>query len=134
MKRSIITIVENLASTPTVRIISDAGSEIWMSKPEIARLLMVYQNTISNNLRAIFKAGILNEKDVIREYRYKKQNIERTTVYYNLEVIISLCYRIRSLQTSIIRKYIQAQFSRKDDGNKADIKGLFNNLSSFCLN
>lgn len=86
MKRSIITIVENLASKATVRIISDAGSEIWMSKPEIAHLLMVYQNTISNNLRAIFKAGILNEKDAIREHRYKSrtQNVLQFIIVWKL--------------------------------------------------
>lgn len=133
MNRSIIQITEDPNAGTSIEIVP-TGGEVWMTKPEIAQLLMVYQNTINNNLRAIFKAGILDEKDVVKDYRYKKQGIERITVYYNLEVIISLCYRIRSLQTSIIRKYIQAQFSRKDDGNKADIKGLFNNLSSFCLN
>lgn len=113
MKRSIIIIVENLASTPTVRIISDAGSEIWMSKPEIARLLMVYQNTISNNLRAIFKAGILNKKEVIREYRYKRQNTECIAIYYSLEVIIALCYRISSLKAGILRTFIQSSLQNR---------------------
>jgi hypothetical protein len=132
MKRSIITIVENLASTPTVRIISDAGSEIWMSKPEIARLLMVYQNTISNNLRTIFKAGILNEKDVIREHRYKKQNTECIAVYYNLEVIIALCYRICSFATQTIRQYIKSQVDLKNN-NKTALNQLYK-LSLFSLN
>lgn len=132
MKRSIITIVENLASKPTVRIVSDADSEIWMSKPEIARLLMVYQNTISNNLRAIFKAGILNEKDVIREYRYKRQNTECIGVYYNIEVIIALCYRICSFGAQVIRQYIKNKLNMEADNKTAF--NQFHKLSLFSLN
>lgn len=132
MNRSIITIIDNSEGKPTVKIVP-MGGEVWMTKPEIARLLMVYQNTISNNLRSIFKAGILNEKDVIREYRYKKQDIERITVYYNLEAIIALCYRIRTFQTETIRKFVQAQFYNRNDKNKAEFN-IRHNLSCFCLN
>ncbi|MFG5858517.1 MAG: hypothetical protein ACLTWE_07375 [Dysgonomonas mossii] len=132
MKRSIITIVENLASKATVRIISDAGSEIWMSKPEIAHLLMVYQNTISNNLRAIFKVGILNEKDAIREHRYKRQNTECIAIYYSLEVIIALCYRVRSFPAQTIRQYIKSQIELKNNNETAF--NQLHKLSLFSLN
>lgn len=128
MKRSIITIVENLASKPTVKIVPVTGTEIWMSKPEIAQLLMVYQNTITNNLRAIFKAGILNEKDVIREHRYKRQNTECIAIYYNFEVIIALCYRVGSFSAQMIRQYIKSQIEPQNNN-----EGVFNQLHKLSL-
>lgn len=132
MKRSIMTIVENLASKPTVKIVSVTGTEIWMSKPEIAQLLMVYQNTITNNLRAIFKAGILNEKDVVREHRYKRQNAECIAIYYSLEVIIALCYRVCSFPAQTIRQYIKSQIELKNNNETAF--NQLHKLSLFSLN
>lgn len=133
MKRSIITIIDNMNEKPSVKIVSiSEGSDIWMTKPEIARLLMVYQNTVSNNLRAIFKAGILNEQDVVREHRYKRQNVDCIAVYYSLEVIIALCYRACSFPAQMIRQYIKNKIKLKVD-NEAEFNQLYN-LSQFSLN
>ncbi|WP_165027317.1 MULTISPECIES: hypothetical protein [unclassified Dysgonomonas] len=131
MNRSIIKITENFNTRTSIEIVP-AGGEVWMTKPEIAYLLMVYQNTIGNNLRAIFKAGILNEKDAVKEYRYKEQDIERITVYYNLETIITLCYRIRTFQAETIRKLIQTEFYNRNN-NKPE-SYILHNLSVFSLN
>ncbi len=78
----------------------------WMSKPEIANLFMVYQNTIHSNLSAIFKTEVLRNSEVVKEYRYTENSQERIAVYYNLEVIIALCYRINSPVTNALRKHI----------------------------
>lgn len=131
MDRSIVQITEDSKAGTSIEIIP-VGGEVWMTKPEIARLLMVYQNTISNNLRAIFKAGILDEKDVIREYRYKSQGIERITVYYSFEVIIALCYRICSPYSKIIRQHIQVSlYNNKINKEEFDINC---NILTFSLN
>lgn len=131
MNRSIIQITEGLNAGTSIEIVP-AGGEVWMTKPEIAQLLMVYQNTISNNLRAIFKAGILDEKDVVKEYRYKKQDIERITIYYSFEIIIALCYRICSPCSKIIRKHIQVNlYNNRVSDEKFDINY---NILTFSLN
>lgn len=131
MNRSIIKITDNLSAGISIEVVPTNG-EIWMTKPEIAHLLMVYQNAISNNLRAIFKAGILNEKEVIREYRYKRQNTECIAVYYNFEVIIALCYRICSFGAQVIRQYVKSSLNIEDD-NKTAFNQL-HKLSLFSLN
>lgn len=118
MNRSIIKIKENPDAGTSIEIVP-AGGAVWMTKSEIARLLVVYQNTISNNLRTIFKAGILKEKDVVREHKYKTQGIERITVYYSLEVIIALCYRIRSRDAKIFREHMLTRFCN-DMGNRIE--------------
>lgn len=131
MNRSIIQITEDPNAGTSIEIVP-TGGEVWMTKPEIAQLLMVYQNTINNNLRAIFKAGILDEKDVVKEYRYKKQGIERITVYYSFEVIIALCYRICSMYSKIIRRYILANlYNNRINKEKFDIN---RNILTFSLN
>lgn len=131
MNRSIITIIDNSEGKPTVKIVP-IESEVWMTKPEIARLLMIYQNTISNNLRAIFKAGILNEKDVVREHRYKKQGVECIAVYYSMEIIIALCYRICSFPAKNIRQYVQTQLYHRNNNN--DELNTLHKLYLFSLN
>jgi len=83
MNRSIIKIKENPDAGTSIEIVP-AGGAVWMTKSEIARLLVVYQNTISNNIRTIFKAGILKEKDAVREHKYKMQGIERIIVLKSL--------------------------------------------------
>lgn len=131
MNRSIIKITDNLSAGISIEVVPTNG-EIWMTKPEIAHLLMVYQNTISNNLRAIFKAGILSEKDVVKEYRYKKQGIERITIYYSFEIIIALCYRICSPCSKIIRNHIQVNlYNNRVNEEKFDINY---NILTFSLN
>lgn len=131
MNRSIVQITENPEAGTSIEIVP-AGGEVWMTKPEIARLLMVYQNTISNNLRAIFKAGILDEKDVVKEYQYKEGGIERITIYYSFEVIIALCYRICSPCSKIIRKHIQVNlYNNRVNNEQFDINC---NILTFFLN
>ncbi len=106
---------------------------VWMSIPEIANLFMVYQNTITSNLRSIFKAGILRENEVVKEYRYTSNGNQRIAVYYNLEVIIALCYRINSPTADTIRNFFIKNITNNNSHDKKQGKGNFY-LFSFNLN
>lgn len=80
---------------------------VWMTVNEIADLFGVYTPTISKNLKAIFKDSLLKEADVAKEYRYiRNEKEEYIRIYYNLEAIIFLSFRIQSIYTKAFREWV----------------------------
>lgn len=79
---------------------------LWLTKHEMARLLGVYVNTIGNNLRAIFKSGVLREQDVIRVHEYEHAGKTGFTTLYNLEALIFISYRVASFQARAFRAWV----------------------------
>lgn len=79
---------------------------LWMTKHEIADLFNVYVNTVGNNLRSIFKSGLLREQDVTHKHKSENGSLMFETVYYNLEVLVFLSYRINSFETKLFREWI----------------------------
>jgi hypothetical protein len=84
------------------------NNTVWMSKATISRLLNCFNQKIEMNLRSIFKSHLLWEKDVSFTYRYMDKGIEKQIVYYNLEVLIFLCYRIATFEAKIFRQFINS--------------------------
>jgi hypothetical protein len=62
------------------------------------------------NLRSIFKNGLLSENEVtcVRKYTYKGN--ERQRIYYNMDVLTFLSYRIGTREAKIFRKFINESF------------------------
>lgn len=84
---------------------------VWMTINEIADLFGIYTPTISKHLKAIFKEGLLREPDVIKEYRYtRNEKEEYIRTYYNLEAIIFMSFRIQSLYTKAFREWVLNAF------------------------
>lgn len=79
---------------------------LWMTKHEIADLFNVYVNTVGNNLRVIFKSGLLREQDVTYKHKSEDGSLIFETVYYGLEVLVFLSYRINSFETKLFREWI----------------------------
>lgn len=71
-----------------------ADSTVWLTKNEIARLLDVFVQSVSTNLREIFKYQELFEGEVTKP--------SNGVIYYNLDVVIALAFRCKS---SICRKF-----------------------------
>lgn len=95
---------------------------VWLTHYEIASLFGVYTQTIGNNLRTIFKSGILREDEVSYTHRYTVNSInyrERQTVYYNLDAIIALAYRIKSRNTEVFREWLMERICRQQESQSA---------------
>jgi hypothetical protein len=58
------------------------------------------------NLRGIFKSHLLWEEDVSFTYRYTDKGVEKQVVYYNLEVLIFLSYRIATPEAKVFREFV----------------------------
>lgn len=85
---------------------------VWLTQVQIAELFQKVKSTISFHISNIFKEGELSEEVVVRKYRTttqhgamlgKKQTHE--VAYYNLDVIISVGYRVRSLRGTKFRQW-----------------------------
>lgn len=99
---------------------------VWLTQAQIVVLFQKAKSTISFHISNIFKEGELDEKVVVRKSRTttlhgaiegKIQTHE--VAYYNLDVIISVGYRVKSLRgtkfrqwaTSVIREHLLRGFT-----------------------
>ncbi len=81
-------------------------STVWLTKHEIADLFNVFVSTIGNNIRYLFKSGLLCEEAVTRIQKTDTNQCYLETSYYNLEVIAFLSYRINSLEAKAFRMWM----------------------------
>ena len=84
------------------------NGNVWMSKWSMDRLFNCFFQKVEMNLRSIFKSGLLREDDVTYSYRYIEKGIEKETVFYNLEVIIFLSYRIGTFEAKVFRQFLNS--------------------------
>ncbi len=83
-----------------------ADENVWLTQKLIAKLFNVNIPNINEHLRNIFGNGELDENSVIRNFRITaKDGKNYNTNHYNLEVIISLGYRINSERATNFRKW-----------------------------
>ena len=70
---------------------------VWLSQAQMCELFDKNKRTISEHIRNIFKEKELIEKSVVRKFRTTaKDGKFYNVVYYNLDVIISVGYRVKS--------------------------------------
>ena len=97
---------------------------VWLSQPQIVELLQSSKANVSEHIKHIFDEGELSENAVVRNFRTtatdgKKYNVK----YYNLDVIISVGYRVKSHRgtqfriwaTQRLKEYIVKGFTMNDD-------------------
>lgn len=97
---------------------------VWLTQDQIAILFDKAKSTISEHIKHIFEEGELDEKAVVRKSRTTAADGKNYEVnYFNLDVIISVGYRVKSLQgtrfrqwaTLRLREYIVKGFTMDDE-------------------
>ncbi len=77
---------------------------VWLTQKKMAELFGVGINTVNYHLKEIFKSGELSEKSVIRKIRITAEDGKSyLTNFYNLDVIISVGYRVNSSRATQFR-------------------------------
>ena len=116
------------------------GDTVWLSQEQMGELFQRDKSTISRHIRNIFIEGELDEKVVVAEIattsphgamKGKTQN--NITRVYNLDVIISVGYRVKSLRgtqfriwaTGILKEYMQKGFALDDERLKGNGGGSY---------
>ncbi len=100
------------------------GETVWLTQNQICELFGKSKSTISEHIKNIFEEGELQVDSVVRNYRTTASDgKEYNTNYYNLDVIISVGYRVKSYQgtqfriwaTQRLREYIIKGFTLNDE-------------------
>jgi len=82
------------------------GETIWLSQKLMAQLFDVDIRTVNEHLKNIFKSGELQEDSVIRKFRITAADGKKyNTNFYNLDVIISVGYRVNSVRATQFRQW-----------------------------
>lgn len=91
------------------------GETVWLSLDQLAFLFDRDKSTISRHIKNVFTEGELEAQSVVAKYATTAKDGKTYQVdYYNLDVIISVGYRVRSQQgvrfrqwaTDVLRRYI----------------------------
>ncbi|MGK0256099.1 MAG: hypothetical protein ACI81I_000708 [Arcobacteraceae bacterium] len=79
---------------------------VWLTQKLIAKLFDINVATVNEHLKNIFKTSELEENSVIRKFLITANDGKSyNTKHYNLEVIISLGYRINSNKATEFRRW-----------------------------
>lgn len=78
----------------------------WLTQKTMGELFGVASNTITYHLQEIFKSGELVENSVTRIFRATASDGKKyNTKFYNLDAIISVGYRVNSMQATRFRQW-----------------------------
>ena len=97
---------------------------VWLSIDQMAELFQRDKSVIGKHVRNIFKEGELVKEAVWAKFAYTASDGKTYQVdFYNLDVIISVGYRVKSLRgtqfrmwaTSILKEYMKKGFALDDD-------------------
>ena len=106
------------------------GETVWLTQEQMSRLFGKGRSTITEHISNIFKEGELVEEVVCRDFRLttqhgaiKDKTQDKAVKHYNLDVIISVGYRVKSLQgtqfriwaTQRLKEYIVKGFTMNDE-------------------
>jgi len=107
MERAIITISENGK-------VNIPSGNVWMSEMELVELFEVIAPTLRAAIKAIYKSGTLCS---VSTQRCDLATPKSWATFYNLEVVITLAFRLNTYEASRIRqKILEGIYQRKENG------------------
>lgn len=113
------------------------GETVWLSQTQMAELFQTTKQNISLHIKNIFNEGELVQNSVVKEYlTTAADGKDYRTFFYNLDVIISVGYRVRShvgthfriWATQRLREYIIKGFVLDDERLKQARDPYFDEL------
>ena len=107
---------------------------VWLSLDQMAELFQRDKSTISRHIKKIFEEGELQRNSVVANFATtaadgKVYNVD----YYNLDVIISVGYRVKSQRgvqfriwaTNVLKEYMIKGFAMDDERLKGNAGGNY---------
>lgn len=104
---------------------------VWLTQAQLCELFQKSKATISEHIKNVFEEGELVASATVRNFRTVQtegnREVERAIDHYNLDVIISVGYRVKSPQgtqfriwaTQRLKEYIIKGFALNDDRFKS---------------
>ena len=103
------------------------GETVWLNLDQMAELFQRNKSTISRHIKNVFEEGELQQDSTVAFFATVqtegKRKVERDIAYYNLDMIISVGYRVHSYRgvqfrmwaTGVLKEYIVKGFALNDD-------------------
>ena len=100
---------------------------VWLSQQQMAELFQTSRTNVVEHIKNIYKEGELDENSTCRNFRQVRmegqREVTRSIPYYNLDMIISLGYRVKSIiatrfrqwATERLNEYIRKGFTMDDE-------------------
>ena len=100
---------------------------LWLTQAQMCELYQTSRTNVVEHIKHIYEEGELQEEATCRNFRQVRQEgtrmVNRTVPYYNLDMIIALGYRVRSITatrfrqwaTLRLKEYITKGFTLDDD-------------------
>lgn len=123
------------SGTTNIQVILDEDT-VWATQNSMSEIFDVEENTITYHVSNIYSDGELSKSSTTRKIRVVRlegtRNVSRELDFYNLDMIISVGYRVNSQKatlfrqwaTSILKEYLIKGFALDDDRLKQG-KNLF---------
>lgn len=83
-----------------------SGETVWLTQAKMAELFDVDRTVIGKHIKNIFDSGELDERGNVQKMHVAHST--KPVYYYNLDVIISVGYRVNSMQATAFRKWATA--------------------------
>lgn len=111
--------------TPAIEVRLE-DETVWLTQQQIADLFQTSRTNVVEHIKHIYEEGELDEAATCRDFRQVRQEgnrrVERTMPHYNLDLIISLGYRVKSRvatrfriwATDRLREYLIKGFAMDD--------------------
>lgn len=117
---------------------------VWLTQDQMATLFQKSKSTINEHIQHIFEEGELQESLVMRKFGISEFSMKPTN-FYNLDVIISVGYRVKSSQgtqfriwaTQRLKEYLVKGFTMNDaqlaKGNTDYFEELVRRVRAKCV-
>lgn len=77
-----------------------ADEDLWLTQNQLAEIYCTTKQNISQHIDNIFNGGELDQNRTVKEFltvrQEGKHQVQRSVMYYNLDMIIALGYRVQS--------------------------------------
>lgn len=110
---------------------------VWLTQQQMTKLFQTSRTNVVEHIKNIYMEGELDEASTCRKFRQVRKegerNVSREMTFYNLDMIISLGYRIKSSIATSFRKwaterlkeYIIKGFAMDDERLKGNGGGMY---------
>ena len=101
-----------------------ANETVWLTADQMAELFQRNKSTISRHIKNVFEEGELKHDSVVAFFATTASDGKKYQVaYYNLDMIISIGYRVKSYRgvqfriwaTQVLKEYLIKGFALNDD-------------------
>ena len=96
------TIVYEGENAPSINVLTD-GETVWLTQAQMCQLFGRERSVITKHIKNALKEGEVSNESNVQNLHIAKS--DKPVKFYDLDVIISVGYRVKSLQGTLFRRW-----------------------------